>query len=108
MTFVPVISEMRNPKDYNKAVHLCMGIVNASYLAFSVVMYRWCGQWVASPALGSAGQTVKMVAYGIALIGLLAGAVVYLHVGAKYVFVRMLRNSPHLQANTFTHWAIWL
>lgn len=50
--FLPVISEMRNPKDYNKAVYACMAFVNAAYLAFSLVVYKWCGQWVASPSLG--------------------------------------------------------
>lgn len=97
--FIPVMSEMRNPKDYKKALYLCMIIVNASYLAFSLVVYRWCGQWVASPSLGvsiflalalipganlyhmqSAGQTIKMVSYGVALIGLVISATIYLHV----------------------------
>ena len=50
--FLPVMSEMRNPKDYKKALYLCMSVVTASYLAFSLVVYRWCGQWVASPSLG--------------------------------------------------------
>lgn len=50
--FLPVISEMRNPKDYKKALYPCMLLVTASYLAFSLVVYRWCGQWVASPSLG--------------------------------------------------------
>ncbi|KAF4622822.1 hypothetical protein G7Y89_g14202 [Cudoniella acicularis] len=106
--FIPVIAEMKNPKDYNKAVYVSSAIVNAAYLTFGLVVYRWCGQWVASPSLGSAGQTVKMVAYGIGMIGLIASAVIYLHVASKYVFVRILRNSKHLQANTFVHWATWL
>lgn len=106
--FVTVIAEMKNPKDFNKAIYLCMAIVNASYLCFSLVVYRWCGQWVASPSLGSAGPTVKIVSYSIALIGLLASAIVYLHVGAKYLFVRILRNSKHLQDNSITHWSVWL
>jgi len=49
-----------------------------------------------------------MAAYGIAMAGLIASAIIYLHVAAKYLFVRFLRNSPHLQANTFVHWATWL
>ena len=32
----------------------------------------------------------------------------YLHVAAKYVFVRILRNSSHLQRNTVVHWGTWL
>lgn len=106
--FLPVISEMCNPKDYRKALFVCMAIVTSAYLAFSLVVYRWCGQWVASPSLGSAGQTVKMVAYGVGLIGLIVSACLYLHVAAKYVFVRILRGSKHLQANTVVHWATWL
>ncbi|KAI1084349.1 transmembrane amino acid transporter [Whalleya microplaca] len=106
--FLPVISEMKRPRDYNKAVYLCMGIVTASYLSFSLVVYRWCGKWVASPSLGSAGYTVKKVAYGIGLIGLLVSACLYIHVAAKYLFVRMLRDSKHLQRNSFVHWSIWL
>ncbi|CAG8263123.1 unnamed protein product [Penicillium olsonii] len=79
--FIPVMSEMRNPKDYKKSLYLCMALVTASYLAFSLVVYRWCGQWVASPSLG---------------------------IAAKYVFVRILGKTRHLQANTVVHWATWM
>ncbi|KAI0128785.1 transmembrane amino acid transporter [Xylariales sp. AK1849] len=106
--FLPVISEMKKPRDYNKAVYLCMGIVTASYLSFSLVVYRWCGQWVASPSLGSAGDLIKKVAYGIGLIGLLVSACLYIHVAAKYIFVRILRDSEHLQKNSVVHWSIWV
>lgn len=105
--FLPVISEMRRPRDYNKALFLCMGIVTASYLSFSLVVYRFCGEWVASPSLGSAGGTVKKVAYGIGLIGLLVSACLYVHVAAKYLFVRILRKSVHLQNNSVVHWGVW-
>ncbi|RSL55934.1 hypothetical protein CEP53_006932 [Fusarium sp. AF-6] len=105
--FLPVISEMKRPRDYNKAVYLCMGIVSASYLSFSLVVYRWCGKWVASPSLGSAGGTIKKVSYGIGLAGLLVSACLYIHVAAKYMFVRLLRNSPHLQKNSVVHWSVW-
>ncbi|PSN64992.1 hypothetical protein BS50DRAFT_496552 [Corynespora cassiicola Philippines] len=106
--FLPVISEMKKPRDYNKAVYVCMGIVQASYLAFSLVVYKWCGKWVTNPSLGSAGSTLKKVAYGIGLIGLMVSGCLYLHVAAKYVFVRILRNSSHLQRNTVVHWGTWL
>ncbi|KAJ5947672.1 hypothetical protein N7466_000687 [Penicillium verhagenii] len=106
--FLPVISEMRRPKDYPKAVYLSMSLVTVSYLTFSLVMYAWCGKWIASPSLGSAGPTVKRVAYGIALPGLVISGCLYVHVAAKYLFVRILRTSRHLQANTFVHWGTWL
>lgn len=106
--FLPVISEMRKPKDYPKAVYMSMSLVTASYLTFSLVIYAWCGKWIASPSLGSAGTTVKRVAYGIALPGLIISGCLYVHVAAKYLFVRILRNSRHLQANTVVHWGTWL
>lgn len=105
---LPVISEMKRPKDFRKALWTCMAIVTAAYISFSLVVYRWCGKWVASPSLGSGGQTIKMVAYGVGLVGLIVSACLYLHVAAKYCFVRILRKTRHLQENTVTHWATWL
>ncbi|KKY29087.1 putative neutral amino acid [Phaeomoniella chlamydospora] len=106
--FMPVIAEMRKPQDYHKALFTCMGFVTVSYLTLSLVVYAWCGQWVASPSLGSAGQTIKMVSYGVGLIGLVVSACLYCHVAAKYLFVRILRNSVHLQKNSVIHWGTWL
>ena len=106
--FMPVIAEMRRPQDFRKSLYICMSFVTASYLAFASVVYAWCGKWVASPALGSAGPTVKKVSYGIGLIGLIVSACLYTHVAAKYTFVRILRNSKHLQENTLVHWGTWL
>lgn len=106
--FLPVISEMRKPKDFRKALFVCMGIVQAAYLSLSLVVYKWCGQWVASPSLGSAGPLIKKVSYGIGLIGLIVSGCLYLHVASKYLFVRILRNSPHLQTNSMVHWVTWL
>ncbi|KIV85983.1 hypothetical protein PV11_01628 [Exophiala sideris] len=105
--FLPVISEMKKPRDYNKAVYVSMGIVTSAYLAFSLVVYKWCGKWVATPSLGSAGPTLKKVAYGIGIVGLAVSACLYVHIGAKYLFVRILRNTRHLQDNSLVHWGTW-
>ncbi|KAF1959596.1 hypothetical protein CC80DRAFT_584203 [Byssothecium circinans] len=105
--FLPVMSEMKNSKDYKKAVNWCMGIVTAAYLSFSIVVYWYCGKWVASPSLGSAGPVIKKVAYGVGIIGLCVSGALYVHVSAKYIFVRMLRDSKHLQANSVVHWSAW-
>jgi hypothetical protein len=85
-----------------------MSLVQASYLTFSLVVYRYAGKWVTDPSLGSAGPTLKKLAYGVGLIGLMVSGCLYLHVAAKYVFVRILRDSPHLQRNSLVHWGTWL
>ncbi|KIW73158.1 hypothetical protein PV04_01296 [Phialophora macrospora] len=106
--FVPVISEMRRPQDYHKSVYCCMAWITSSYLAFSLVVYAYCGKWVSAVALGSAGPTIKIIAYAIAIPGLSAGCVIAIHVAAKSFFVRFLRNTTHLTHRTKTHWAVWL
>ncbi|KAK9414086.1 putative Amino acid transporter transmembrane domain-containing protein [Seiridium unicorne] len=106
--YLPVISEMRRPQDYRKACYVTGLLVGAMYLAFSLVIYRYCGQWLTTPAFGSAGTLFKKISYGIALPGLVIGNGIYQHVAAKYLFVRMLRNSKHLQADTLVHWSTWL
>ncbi|KAK7956415.1 amino acid transporter [Apiospora aurea] len=107
-SFLPVIREMRKPRDFKKAVYACMGVVLSCYLSFAVVVYAWCGKWVSNPALGSAGDLIKKISYGVALVGLIASGAINQHVAAKYVFVRLLRNSRHLQSNTITHWVTWV
>lgn len=106
--FVPVISEMRRPQDFFKSVYTCMTWITTSYLALAITVYAYCGKWVASPALGSAGPTIKIIAYAIAIPGLIAGAMICVHVAAKSLFMRALRGTHHLTENTTTHWAVWL
>ncbi|CAF3471114.1 hypothetical protein SNK03_006510 [Fusarium graminearum] len=106
--FFPIAAEMREPKHYKKSLILCQTVVTVVYVVVGIVVYYYCGTYVASPALGSAGKTIKKVSYGLALPGLIVSATLYTHVPAKYAFVRILRGSKHLSANTFTHWAVWL
>lgn len=106
--YVPVISEMRQPRHYFRSVYVTMSWIIVSYMVLGLVMYRFAGQWLATPALGSAGPTIKIVSYAIALPGLLASGMICVHVSGKSVFVRVLRGSKHLTANTWQHWAVWL
>ncbi|GAA5917671.1 hypothetical protein JCM6882_008317 [Rhodosporidiobolus microsporus] len=106
--FLPIASEMRKPRDYPKAVVLCQGFVTSFYLCVGVVVYMYAGRYVASPALGTAGILIKRVAYGLALPGLFAAAILLSHLAAKMIFVRALRKSHHLTHSTPTHWASWL
>ncbi|GAA6006488.1 uncharacterized protein JCM10292_003791 [Rhodotorula paludigena] len=105
--FLPIASEMRNTRDYPKAVAVCQTFVTAFYLTVGIVVYWYAGQYVASPALGTAGVLIKRVAYGLALPGLFAAAIIYTHLPAKWIFVRALRGSHHLTHSTPTHWISW-
>ncbi|KAH9815333.1 n amino acid transport system protein [Teratosphaeria destructans] len=74
-----------------------------------MVIYYWCGTWIASPSFASAGPLLKKVAYGIAFPSLIVSAGIFNNnIAAKYTFVRLLRNTRHLQSNSWQHWATWL
>ncbi|KAJ5125222.1 hypothetical protein N7448_004549 [Penicillium atrosanguineum] len=106
--FFSIASEMRDPTHYNRALVLCQSVVTVFYLAIGIVIYYFCGSYVSSPALGSAGPTVKIVSYGFALPGLIVSTLLFVHITAKYVFIRLLHGSRHLVANTVTHWSVWI
>ncbi|KAI3317823.1 transmembrane amino acid transporter protein-domain-containing protein [Xylariaceae sp. AK1471] len=105
--FFAIISEMRNPELYTRSLLVCQSTVTATYIVVGTVIYYFCGSYVASPALGSAGVVVKKVAYGIALPGLLATTLISIHILGKYIFVRTLGGTRHLSDNSAIHWFTW-
>ena len=106
--FFAIMSEMRDPRDYNKAMYICQGTMTAIYIIVGVVVYYFCGSYVASPALGSAGPLLKRVCYGLAITGLIASTCLVTHYPAKYVFLRIMKGSKHLVSNSKTHWTTFM
>lgn len=78
--FFSIVAEMRDPTQYNKSLLLCQSVVTTVYTIIGCVVYYYCGVYVASPALGSAGGTIKKIAYGFAIPGLIATTVITVHV----------------------------
>lgn len=82
--FFSIVSEMRDPRRYTHALLVCQSVVTAVYLTVGCVVYYYCGSYVASPALGSAGPTVKKVSYGFALPGLIVTTTLVIHVSLSH------------------------
>ena len=78
--FFSIVAEMRDPQQYTKAVLVCQSGATITYIVIGTVVYYFCGSYVASPALGSAGVLVKKVAYGLALPGLIVTTILVIHV----------------------------
>lgn len=66
-TFFTFMAELKNPRDFPKALALLQTIDMTLYIIAAVVIYRYAGPDVSSPALGSASPLVSRIAYGIAL-----------------------------------------
>ncbi|ORY89303.1 putative amino acid transporter [Leucosporidium creatinivorum] len=106
-SFLPIASEMKNPRQFKKAALLCQGVVTSVFLLIGIMVYYACGVYVASPALGSAGPLLKKISYGMAIPGLLVTMTLCTHLPAKWLMLRLLRGTPHLTANTVRHWVTW-
>ena len=78
--FFNIVSEMRNPRHCTRSLLICQASVTATYITIGIVVYYFCGSYVASPALGSAGPTMKKAAYGLAFPGLCVTTILVIHV----------------------------
>ncbi|TXT05311.1 uncharacterized protein COLE_06631 [Cutaneotrichosporon oleaginosum] len=103
-----IVSEMKNPRVYARSMVSSVFFLTIVYLVIGSVVYSFAGQYVASPALGTAGVLLKKVCYGIAIPGLLASLTIFSHLAGKNLFVRLLKGSYHLNHSTKTHWITWL
>ncbi|BCS19253.1 uncharacterized protein APUU_12081S [Aspergillus puulaauensis] len=106
--FFSIVSEMRDPSKYPGAMIICQSGVTAVYLVIGCVVYYYCGSYVSSPALSSAGALIKIISYAFAIPGLLATMTIVTHIPSKFIFVHILRGSRHLNSNSPIHWATWL
>ncbi|KAL2814979.1 transmembrane amino acid transporter protein-domain-containing protein [Aspergillus granulosus] len=107
-TFFSVSAEMKQPELFTRSLMCGQTFIVLTNIAISSIIYGKVGQYLASPALGSAGPLIKKISYGIALPGLVVTAVLWSHIAAKYWFVRILRGTKHLQSNTPIHWGVWI
>ncbi|PKY05770.1 amino acid transporter [Aspergillus campestris IBT 28561] len=108
VAFFGFMSELKDPREYPKALFLLQGTDICLYIVTAVVIYCYAGDNVASPALGSATPIVRKVAYGIALPTIIIGGVVNGHVAAKYVYVRLFRNSDRMHKTDLFAMGSWV
>lgn len=89
---------MKRPQDFPKTAMVCQTYATIVYLAIGIPVYcelspltsialqqllnsrlrtGYCGDYVASPALGSAGPLLKKICYGLSIPALVITAVMY-------------------------------
>ncbi|KAI9374411.1 transmembrane amino acid transporter protein-domain-containing protein [Aspergillus egyptiacus] len=106
--FFGLAAELKDPRDFPKGLCLLQGIDISLYLIAAVVIYRYGGPDVKSPALGSAGEIVGKVAYGIALPTIIISGVIYAHVAAKYIYVRIFTGTDRMHKRDFIAVGSWV
>jgi len=107
VAFFSFISEMRDPKDFPKALILLQVTDTSMYFIVAMVCYAYAGDKVDSPALGSAGGVVGKIAWGLAIPTIIIAGVIYGHVASKYIYVRLFRGTKHMHSRSWTSLGSW-
>ncbi|KAJ5218171.1 uncharacterized protein N7498_000270 [Penicillium cinerascens] len=106
--FFGLMAELKDPRDFTKSLCLLQGFDISLYLVASVVIYRYAGDGVTSPALGSASPVVAKVAYGLALPTIIIAGVINGHVAFKYVYVRIFRGTDRMHKRDWVAVSSWV
>ncbi|GMK54814.1 hypothetical protein CspeluHIS016_0114000 [Cutaneotrichosporon spelunceum] len=106
-TYWGIISEMRNPSMHNRMMVISISLCAVLYIAIGTTVYVFCGKYVSTPALGSAGVLFKRICYGLAIPALLVSLCIYAHMAAKFLFIRILQGTKHIAQPTKRHWITW-
>ncbi|KAA8642301.1 hypothetical protein EYZ11_010377 [Aspergillus tanneri] len=106
--FFGLAAELKDSRDFPKALCLLQGVDISLYLIAAVVIYRYGGASVASPALGSASPIVSKVAYGIALPTIIIAGVINGHIAFKYVYIRIFRGTDRMHKRDWIAIGSWV
>ena len=109
ITIPSFIAEMKEPKDFPKAlwaVTICEIIV---FSVVAAVIYAYTGtQYDTAPAFGSLGNVLyKKVAFSFMIPTLIFLGVLYASVSARFVFFRIFEGTRHKGNHTVIGWASW-
>jgi hypothetical protein len=110
--FVTVMAEMRDAsRDFMPSMYILQIFAIPMYSIVGAVIYGLAGQYVDSPALGTAPPVPAKIAYGILLPTLLGTSLVFGHTSIKYIFaevLRLMKAEHEYDKNTKRTWIIWI
>lgn len=110
ITYPSFIAEMKNPRDFPKAVWavtICEVIVYS--LAGAIIYVNSGNYYMTAPAFGSLDPLYKKIAFSFAVPTLVFLGVLYASVSARFLIFRLFdRHSPHLKDHTVLGWGIWI
>lgn len=108
ITLPSFIAEMKNPRDFPKAlwaVTICEIVV---FMLCGTVMYHFVGnQYMTSPAFGSLEPVYKKIAFSFAIPTIVYLGSLYSSVTARFIFFRVYHQSHHKYSNTLQGWLTW-
>ncbi|CAG8072360.1 unnamed protein product [Penicillium nalgiovense] len=107
-TFFSMMAELEDPKQFPKALALLQSIDICLYVTISIVIYRYAGDSVTSPALGSVGLLASKISYGVALPTIIIAGVIYGHVAIKTVYIRIFAGTDRMHKTDIVAVGSWI
>jgi len=109
ITIPSFIAEMKEPKDFPKAL---WAVTIAEIILFSLVgsvIYAYTGtNYNTAPAFGSLGNELYLkVSFSFMIPTLIFLGVLYASISSRFVFFRIFQGSRHMTSNTVVGWAAW-
>ncbi|KAL2827320.1 hypothetical protein BDW59DRAFT_171353 [Aspergillus cavernicola] len=101
--FFNVIAELKEARDFPKALTLLQCIDISLYLVTGVVIYYFAGVDVKSPALGSISPLTSKIAYGVIIAGVVTG-----HIACKSVYSRIFAGTDCMHKRDFVAVGSWI
>lgn len=108
LAFFSFQSELTDPKDFPKALFALQATDTSLYLVAAVIIYRYAGDGVQSPALLSTSPIISKVVFGIAIGTIVIAGVIIAHVGAKTIYVRMFRGTKRMNQKSLVSYGTWV
>jgi len=109
ITIPSFIAEMKNPKDFPKAL---WAVTIAEVILFSLVggiIYGYTGtNYNTAPAFGSLGNDLYLkVSFSFMIPTLIFLGVLYASVSARFIFFHAFAGTRHVTSNTWQGWLGW-
>ncbi|KAM0237095.1 hypothetical protein ACHAPO_004434 [Fusarium lateritium] len=107
-TIPSFIAEMRDPRDFPKALWACTCAEIVTFSIVGAVIYAYTGnQYMVTPAFGVLNDLYKKVSYSFMIPTIIFVGCLYASVTGRFVFFRMFKDSEHLTSHTFKGWFWW-
>jgi hypothetical protein len=103
------IAEMREPRDFPKALAALTALEMVLFLVVSVVGYYYLGQYAQAPMIGSFLEPwMRKSAFAFVIVPTVIIGAIYSNVTSKFIYRRLFGpNSRHTHSNTAMGWGVW-
>ncbi|KAJ6437702.1 N amino acid transport system protein [Purpureocillium lavendulum] len=108
ITVPSFVAEMKDPRDFPKALWLCTSAELVVFCTIGTVIYKYTGmQYVTSPAFGGLEHVSKVLSFSFMVPTTVILGAMYASITARFVFFRVFEDTVHLRRHTVVGWSAW-